>query len=107
MGEVDAKEWFKCMQINVFGTYNYIRPVSPSWVKLETACLRLLNRASVEQLEKSKGYIVVVSSAAAICRAPGVSSYLVSDFIISFGSYLYFSAFQTYPQSPCGAYSSW
>ncbi|KAI0034734.1 NAD-P-binding protein [Vararia minispora EC-137] len=57
MGEVDAKEWWNTLEVNLFGVFNYVR-------------------ASLEHLNNALGYAVVLTSTGAIARTPCGSDYL-------------------------------
>ncbi|VDC05922.1 unnamed protein product [Peniophora sp. CBMAI 1063] len=59
----DSLGWWAIFEVNIFGVYNFVRP-------------------ALKHLEKSEGYVVVVSTMAAQLRIPTASDYGVSKHAI-------------------------
>ncbi|KZV64501.1 NAD-P-binding protein [Peniophora sp. CONT] len=64
LGEMDPLAWFEPFRIHVFGVYTFIR-------------------YAIEHLQKTKGYIVVITSGMSQLRMPNLSSYAISKHAVN------------------------
>ena len=81
----DPKGWWDILEVNIRGPYNYIQCVECRMLAVEPHAHAhlVLHSFSVPELLKTKGQVVIVTSAAAQVRFPNASEYCTSKHAIN------------------------